>query len=298
MLDDLDHIPWNQLYHAYGTAEDVPDLIRALLSTKEQERRNAQGMLYMGVLHQGSICTATPYVATLLIRLLADPSVPDRAWLLSFLGSALRSADTTIECLPANRQDYLENCIQYGEMTPETANVAFEEELQASAMTRDAILKSIEVYFRALEDDEPAVRQAAIGLLMHCREVRDQLLQRVCLLMHIEDDASVLASMILSMGQMPQGDADTISLLDSFTAGQDKPPIACVAAALALAHRLKADAKPEHFIEPLQLITANPKLLWDLEEYYQHHICEGLENRLLHWLYGLRGASADMWATT
>ncbi len=30
MLDRLDHIPWNQLTHAYGRAEDVPDLLRRL----------------------------------------------------------------------------------------------------------------------------------------------------------------------------------------------------------------------------------------------------------------------------
>src|SRR5258708_24630941 len=30
MLERLDQIPWNQLTHAYGRAEDVPDLLRRL----------------------------------------------------------------------------------------------------------------------------------------------------------------------------------------------------------------------------------------------------------------------------
>ncbi len=34
MLDGLDSIPWQQSTHANGSAEDVPGLLRALLSTE------------------------------------------------------------------------------------------------------------------------------------------------------------------------------------------------------------------------------------------------------------------------
>jgi len=37
MLETLDSIPWNTLTHAAGSAADVPDMIRQLLSDKARE---------------------------------------------------------------------------------------------------------------------------------------------------------------------------------------------------------------------------------------------------------------------
>ena len=41
MLEELDRIDWKKLQHAYGSAKDVPDQIRALASNDDEIRKQA-----------------------------------------------------------------------------------------------------------------------------------------------------------------------------------------------------------------------------------------------------------------
>jgi hypothetical protein len=89
MLDRLGEVPWAILEHAYGTAEDVPLLLRQLLSPDPKARAEAQYSLYGNIFHQGTRYPATPYVIPFLIEMCAEPSVPERFWLLSYWGSLI-----------------------------------------------------------------------------------------------------------------------------------------------------------------------------------------------------------------
>jgi HEAT repeat protein len=40
-LSDLDNVDWSSLQHAYGSAEDVPALIRSLVSSDPEVRKQA-----------------------------------------------------------------------------------------------------------------------------------------------------------------------------------------------------------------------------------------------------------------
>ncbi|MBE7453426.1 MAG: hypothetical protein HS111_32560 [Kofleriaceae bacterium] len=85
-LDQLDQVPWANLDHAYGSAEDIPDMIRALGSGDPDARAQARGGLHASLDHQGvqrfeSTFRAIPF----LIGLLADPSTPDRGELARLL---------------------------------------------------------------------------------------------------------------------------------------------------------------------------------------------------------------------
>ncbi|GAB3845665.1 hypothetical protein ACFPIJ_38535 [Dactylosporangium cerinum] len=81
--DELDTVDWTALTHAYGPAEDVPDLVRALYNP--DETGDAFDELYGTVWHQGSVYPATaaavPFLAhaalhgadpARVLRLLAD----------------------------------------------------------------------------------------------------------------------------------------------------------------------------------------------------------------------------------
>jgi hypothetical protein len=290
MFDDLDNFPWHEYEHAYGTGEDIPDLIRALLSPRKPERQEAYSQLYMSVLHQGAIYTSTPQVASVLLRFLNDPTVPDRAEMMSFLSSALDDADVSSRHQTESRQWR----IDHGELTPE-ANSAIEEELQLAVLTRAAVFHDVEVYFRALEDDDPAVRRAAIGLLSCNPEIQSRVQQRIHQLMLVEDNPKTLAAMILSMGEMRQSDPGSVALLEGVVTSREEPPVARIAAAFALARILNTDAKPEHFAKPIRMILARPERLWQLNSFYQNHLYHWMDHRFLHWLYGLRSASAELW---
>jgi hypothetical protein len=89
MLERLDDVPWDSIEHAYGTAEDVPDLLRRLLSPEPKVRAKAQYDLYGNIFHQGTRYPATPYVIPFLIKMCAEPSVPERFWILSYWGSLI-----------------------------------------------------------------------------------------------------------------------------------------------------------------------------------------------------------------
>ena len=83
MLDGLDAIDWEKLTHAYGSAADVPDMIRALRSPNREVREAAEHAAYGNIFHQGTRYSATPHAIPFLIELIADPGTPDRAGLLA-----------------------------------------------------------------------------------------------------------------------------------------------------------------------------------------------------------------------
>ena len=83
-LAELDAVDWERLGHAYGTAADVPGLLRAL-TTDTHER--ALDALYGNIFHQGSRYEAAAHAVPFLLGLVADPATPARADLVLFLGA-------------------------------------------------------------------------------------------------------------------------------------------------------------------------------------------------------------------
>lgn len=85
MLAKLDTIDWANLTHAYGSADDVPDQIRALRSADRAVRERALGQLYANIFHQGTRYQASAAAVPFLLELLADPSTPARPAVLGLL---------------------------------------------------------------------------------------------------------------------------------------------------------------------------------------------------------------------
>ncbi len=86
MLERLDDVPWGDLEHAYGMADDVPALVRQLSSADPKVRGNTLDNLYSNIFHQGTRYPATPHVIPFLIELVAEPTIPDRGALLYLWG--------------------------------------------------------------------------------------------------------------------------------------------------------------------------------------------------------------------
>ncbi|MFC9331068.1 hypothetical protein [Kitasatospora sp. NPDC057015] len=80
---DLDHVRWQDLTHAYGCAEDVPDLIRALYREDEEVADEAIYELYGNIHHQGTVYAASaPAVPFLAHAALHAPGRHDELLML------------------------------------------------------------------------------------------------------------------------------------------------------------------------------------------------------------------------
>ncbi|MGW4686503.1 hypothetical protein ACWEPM_16595 [Streptomyces sp. NPDC004244] len=91
MLDGTDAIDWAALEHAYGPADDVPDLLRAAGSADPQVRDGALRELSSSLCHQGSVYSATAAAVPFVARLALD-GPGDRLRLLWLLHGAAGGA--------------------------------------------------------------------------------------------------------------------------------------------------------------------------------------------------------------
>jgi hypothetical protein len=85
VLAPIDALDWARYTHAYGSAADVPDLLRELCSADPQRRDRAAYKLYGNIFHQGSRYEASAVAAGFLVELVDDPATPDRPLLLQLL---------------------------------------------------------------------------------------------------------------------------------------------------------------------------------------------------------------------
>ncbi|MEU5591621.1 HEAT repeat domain-containing protein [Streptomyces sp. NPDC020298] len=99
MFTGIDDVDWASLRHAYGSAEDVPGLLRGLASADRDEREGALDGMYGSVHHQGNVYDSTLACVPFLFALAARAEVPDRGGIVELLvsigmegeGAAVRS---------------------------------------------------------------------------------------------------------------------------------------------------------------------------------------------------------------
>lgn len=87
MFSGLDDVDWSSLHHAYGTAEEVPGLLRAMASPDAEARENALSSFSNAVHHQGDVTACTTAAVPFLLELARTPELPDRAAIVTLLVS-------------------------------------------------------------------------------------------------------------------------------------------------------------------------------------------------------------------
>ncbi|MCX4760272.1 HEAT repeat domain-containing protein [Streptomyces sp. NBC_01275] len=139
-LDGLDAHPWADATHAYGGAEDLPDLLRALAGDDADIAEGAVSDLYGSVLHQGTVYAASAEVAPFLARIAAAGH--RTADVLLLLGGMAESED--------------EHGVPPGAV-------------------RAAVTAQLPLLIPLLRDADPGVRQAAAWAVAHTRAAHDVL---------------------------------------------------------------------------------------------------------------------------
>jgi hypothetical protein len=183
VLTDLDEVDWAGLTHAYGPADDVPELLRDLAGGDD----DALYALYGNIWHQGTVYEATAYAVPFLIEILDAPDA-GRSGVLGLLTSIADGRsylDVHRSLLPRSEQD-----------TDEVADqIAIE--LTSVRAAVDAVGAGLATYLRLLDTDaDETVRAAATQPMPACGASAVPALERV-----VADDASPLvrAAAILAL---------------------------------------------------------------------------------------------------
>ena len=166
-LHDLDAINWGDFSHAYGTAEDVPQHIRAFLSQNESEWDNAHNFFCIAVLHQGTIYSVTAQTIPFLVKLLTFETVIHRDGILYLL------------YMFANGYSYLAGHYhldpQWADAYLTKQGTDYESQLRLECgyveNARNEVLKGWNVYVRLLTHDKPKIVGHAIYLLSDLHEL-------------------------------------------------------------------------------------------------------------------------------
>jgi len=86
LFKEIDNIPWSNLRHAYGTADDIPKQLKALLLMEDVvEARRALSCFFWNIYHQGTIYSATPHTIPFLIEALHTCPISFKNHLINLL---------------------------------------------------------------------------------------------------------------------------------------------------------------------------------------------------------------------
>ncbi|MFD4659725.1 hypothetical protein ACFWP2_29330 [Kitasatospora sp. NPDC058444] len=215
-LTGLDDHPWVTVSHAYGSAEDLPDLLRALAEGDEEAAGEALSELYGSILHQGTVYSAgvdaVPYLARIAAagRRTAD--------VLCLLGGLAESEDEW--------------------QVPEGA-------------VRTAVAAQLPLLLPLLGDPDATVRLAAAWAVGHTRDgaaAPGALRERRA----AEEDPDVAAELLVALGRVDPGTAAE----EARTLLGEETPVPLRLAAVLVCLRTEERWEPVHHAAVLGLLPA------------------------------------------
>ena len=242
MLDGLDQIQWETLNHAYGTAEDVPGLIRALTYEGDDIRDKTLYALYSNIWHQGTVYQATAFAVPFLIELLSSEDVTRKYDILIYLAH-LAQGNSYL--------DVHENVLLFEDKSEnDTFQTQLKEELNYVLETHQAVCDGIEIYFQLLANphEEIHTRMAVPYLLACFPEHQTLIVPRLKHILPLESHRLMRSSIILSLRYLEQDD-DATDHLEPYLA-PDEDLIVRVCSAMAFA-QIAGSKTPSRVIDLL-----------------------------------------------
>ena len=197
----LDEVDWGRFGHAYGAADDVPDLLRALSARDEQRASASLSDLWNKVRHQGGSSAPAALAVPFLLRAAADPAAHNRARLLLLAAEAGHRNHFGRD----RREDLLQVADPPEEVAYDSSGSPVQWTLQAA---RDALTAGVPLLIELLDDPDRAVRAHAAYALATAasppRSARHALRARLA----VEREPPVRISLILAVTQLAAGQAD------------------------------------------------------------------------------------------
>jgi hypothetical protein len=246
MLQGLDAVPWADLEHAYGSAADVPDLLRKLLDPNSKVRDEVLRTLYSNVFHQGTRYPATAHVIPFLIEMCASPDVPNRGDLLSYWGSLITGYFSVLERPLWGDGERIHN---YGQVIIPEAGDSWWGDYPATLhqVYRESV-NGHEVVCNLLADDDHRVRAGAAWVLACLPTMAPASVPRLQAQLDVEPSGWIRAAIAFALGEL-----GACAPLRSMLAGEPFPAALCMAAC-----ELARNEPTEALVEPLLQFVSEP----------------------------------------
>jgi hypothetical protein len=167
---DFEAVDWGGLTHAYGSAQDVPARIKALVAPDADVRSAALSKLFNSIVHQGTVCPASAPAIPFLARALV--CAPGERALIGLLMALM--------------------CRQYGEDWSDPSTL--------SGAVRARVASVLEGLVPLLADPDPDVRRATLRLVAVCPA---DLVRALCDLREFDDgDGRVRADALMALARV------------------------------------------------------------------------------------------------
>ena len=201
MLQGLDSVPWGDLDHAYGSAGDVPDLLRQLLDGDPKVRSEALSTLYGNVYHQGTRYPATAHVIPFLIEMCSSAEVPNRYDLLRYWGNLITGFFSVLErpCWGDGERIHDHN----GQVLIPEPNDSWWGDYPATLhqVYRESV-KGHKVVCDLLADDDHAIRAGAAWVLGCLPTLAQASVPKLEAQLRVEPSGWVRASIAFALGEL------------------------------------------------------------------------------------------------
>ncbi|MER8231713.1 PBS lyase [Streptomyces sp. NPDC094049] len=218
MLTGIEEVDWASLGHAYGPADDVPELLRGLASGDPAEREAALDGMYGSVHHQGDVYDSTLACIPFLLELVADPGVQERGCiveLLTSIGGIELDDDEELDAFDPEDEEFIP-----------AANYA---------MAAAAIAAGADVFLGLVSDPDPEVRLAAPCALASLHPEPARVLTLLRERLTVERDTEVRLALVAALGRIALRHAslraETVDWLDWLARAAQDPGLRLAALA-------------------------------------------------------------------
>ncbi|KAJ7068561.1 hypothetical protein C8F01DRAFT_1118571 [Mycena amicta] len=285
-LAGLDEIDWTAVNHAYGSASDVPDVLRRLASPSitQEDLQSIYYSLYSNIFHQGSRYSASVAAVPFLVALAESPSTVHRDRILRLLVAlavghpsslvlsgfdiaGLRAeadkvqADGYAEQRKQERAQYIADAPNEDERKRRERQFIFDDDIERAieetvieVRVYDAVKDGLPVFRRLLHDGLASVRALAAYAIGYFPEEIEESQKALLELTQREQEATVRGTALLSLGLLQASvsppaaeDSPIVEQLSNVFAQTQTGDLSHFCAALCLA--MISVAKAEHLEE-------------------------------------------------
>lgn len=241
-LSGLEDIDWGRLGHAYGPADDLPRLLRGLLSDSAERREECFAELFGTIWHQGRVYEAAAFAAPFLLRLLAERRTPDRLGVLHLLGALASGAPALSE---RQRHDRTFDWSAFLASQGRDFDAELRGAEQQARAANLAVAGGAELLLSLAGDPRQSLEMArqALYTLALLPAAAPLSVPRLLAWLDTPAQAELRPDITRALDRLLDDGGETRALFCGLLARQDDPATACLAAA-ALVRRARADAPP------------------------------------------------------